>query len=330
MIYQMTFAIITVALVAGSVADRMRFSAFLVVLRVLAAAGLCADRALGLGRRLPRQLRRDRFRRRHWWCISMPASPDWSRPMWSASGAATAAKILSPHDLTLAVIGTGLLWVGWFGFNGGSALGANSRAAMAIVATHLAASTGAFTWMALEWWTRGKPSVLGMISGAVAGLGTITPASGFVLPMQAVLIGLIAGAVCFWACTWLKIKMRLRRLARRVRRARRRRLDRHLARRRAGGRRAVGEPRTAGRRAWPDRRQSAAGAGAALRRSSSPCCGRACSPSSSSRSSARWCRCGCARRTRSSASTSASTARRCNKTGRIRLCGPKNMRLGHD
>jgi Amt family ammonium transporter len=113
---------------------------------------------------------------------------------------------LSPHDLTLAVIGTGLLWVGWFGFNGGSALGANSRATMAIVSTHLAASAGAFTWMALEWWMRGKPSVLGMISGAVAGLGTITPASGFVLPMQAVLIGLIAGAVCFWACTWLKVR----------------------------------------------------------------------------------------------------------------------------
>jgi len=114
---------------------------------------------------------------------------------------------LSPHDLTLAVIGTGLLWVGWFGFNGGSALGANSRAAMAITSTHLAASAGAFTWMVLEWRIRGKPSVLGMISGAVAGLGTITPASGFVMPMQAVLIGVIAGAVCFWACTWLKIKL---------------------------------------------------------------------------------------------------------------------------
>ena len=114
---------------------------------------------------------------------------------------------LAPYDLTLAVIGTGLLWVGWFGFNGGSALGANSRAAMAIVSTHLAASAGAFTWMALEWWTRGKPSVLGMISGAVAGLGTITPASGFVLPMQGLLIGIIAGAICFWACTWLKLKL---------------------------------------------------------------------------------------------------------------------------
>ena len=113
----------------------------------------------------------------------------------------------APFDLSLAVIGTGLLWVGWFGFNGGSALGANSRAAFAIVATHLAAATGALTWMAIEWWTRGKPSVLGMISGAIAELGTITPASGFVLPWQGVVIGLIAGTVCFYACTWLKLRL---------------------------------------------------------------------------------------------------------------------------
>jgi Amt family ammonium transporter len=110
----------------------------------------------------------------------------------------------APYDLSLAVIGTGLLWVGWFGFNGGSALGAGSRAVFAIVATHLAASMGALTWMVLEWWTRGKPSVLGMISGAVAGLGTITPASGFVLPWHGLVIGLIAGSFCFWACTKLK------------------------------------------------------------------------------------------------------------------------------
>jgi Amt family ammonium transporter len=206
MIYQMTFAIITVALVAGSVADRLRFSAYLlfcgfwlmlvyvpiahwvwgggflgsfglldfaggtVVHLNAGVAGLTAAYVLGARR-------------------------------------GYGSENLAPYDLTLAVIGTGLLWVGWFGFNGGSALGANSRAAMAIVSTHLAASAGAFTWMALEWWTRGKPSVLGMISGAVAGLGTITPASGFVLPMQAVLIGLIAGALCFWACTWLKTKI---------------------------------------------------------------------------------------------------------------------------
>jgi len=106
------------------------------------------------------------------------------------------------------VIGTGLLWVGWFGFNGGSAFGANSRAVMAIIATHLAACAGALTWGAIEWATRRKPSVLGMISGAVAGLGTITPASGYVAPWHGIVIGIIAGALCFWACTTLKQRLR--------------------------------------------------------------------------------------------------------------------------
>jgi Amt family ammonium transporter len=115
---------------------------------------------------------------------------------------------MAPYDLSLAVIGTGLLWVGWFGFNGGSALGANSRAGFAVVATHLAACAGVLTWMALEWWDRGKPSVLGMISGAVAGLGTITPASGYVLPWHGIVIGIVAGTICYWACTKLKTKCR--------------------------------------------------------------------------------------------------------------------------
>jgi len=205
MIYQMTFAIITVALVAGSVADRLRFSAFvlfcvfwLILVYVpiahwvwgggfLGGAGVI-DFAGGLVVHLNAGV-----------AGLVAAYVVGTRRGYGSEN-------LAPFDLSLAVIGTGLLWVGWFGFNGGSALGANSRAAMAIVSTHLAASAGAFTWMALEWWTRGKPSVLGMISGAIAGLGTITPASGFVLPMQGVLIGVIAGAVCFWACTWLKLK----------------------------------------------------------------------------------------------------------------------------
>jgi len=206
MIYQMTFAIITVALVAGSVADRMRFSAFLLfcVFWLLLVYVPIAHWVWGGG------------------FLGSYGVIDFAGGLVVHLNAGVAGLVaayvvgkrrgygsenLSPHDLTLAVIGTGLLWVGWFGFNGGSALGANSRAAMAITSTHLSASAGAFTWMALEWWTRGKPSVLGMISGAVAGLGTITPASGFVLPMQAALIGLVAGAVCFWACTWLKMKI---------------------------------------------------------------------------------------------------------------------------
>jgi ammonium transporter, Amt family len=206
MIYQMTFAIITVALVAGSVADRLRFSAFLLfcALWLLVVYVPIAHWVWGGG------------------FLGTYGLIDFAGGTVVHLNAGIAGLVaayvlgarrgygsenLAPYDLALAVIGTGLLWVGWFGFNGGSALAANSRAAMAIVATHLAASTGAFTWMALEWWTRGKPSVLGMISGAVAGLGTITPASGFVLPMQAVFIGLVAGGFCFWACTWLKLKI---------------------------------------------------------------------------------------------------------------------------
>ena len=206
MVYQMTFAVITVALVAGSVADRFRFSAFLL---------FCALWLLLVYVPIAHWIWGGGFLGRY-------GVIDFAGGLVVHLNAGVAGLIaayvigkrrgygsenLSPYDLTLAVIGTGLLWVGWFGFNGGSAFGANARAALAITSTHLAASAGAFTWMALEWWTRGKPSVLGMISGAVAGLGTITPASGYVMPMQGVLIGLIAGGVCFWACTWLKLKL---------------------------------------------------------------------------------------------------------------------------
>jgi Amt family ammonium transporter len=203
MLYQMTFAIITVALVAGSVADRMRFSAYLLfsvgwfmfvyiplahwvwgggflgVMGVLDfAGGLVVHLSAGVGGLVAAKV----MGRRHGY----------------------GTENLSPFDLSLAVVGTGLLWVGWFGFNGGSALAANSRAVMAIIATHLAACSGALTWGAIEWTIRRKPSVLGMISGAVAGLGTITPASGFVAPWHGIVIGVIAGLACFWACTSLK------------------------------------------------------------------------------------------------------------------------------
>jgi ammonium transporter, Amt family len=201
--YQMTFAIITVALVSGSVADRMRFSAW-----VLFAIGWLLVVYVPIA---------------HWvWgngFLMKYGILDFAGGTVVHLNAGVAGLVaayvlgprrgygsenLAPYELSLAVIGTGLLWVGWFGFNGGSALGANSRAAMAIVATHLAACMGALTWMALEWLTRRKPSVLGMISGAIAGLGTITPASGFVAPWHGIVIGLTAGALCFWACTKLK------------------------------------------------------------------------------------------------------------------------------
>ena len=203
MFYQMTFAIITVALVAGSVADRMRFSAFVwfAALWLLFVYVPIAHWVWGGG------------------FLGTAGILDFAGGTVVHLNAGVAGLVaayvigkrygygtdnFAPHDLSLAVIGTGLLWVGWFGFNGGSALGSGSRAVFAIVATHLAASMGALTWMVLEWWTRGKPSVLGMISGAVAGLGTITPASGFVLPWHGLVIGLIAGTFCFWACTKLK------------------------------------------------------------------------------------------------------------------------------
>jgi Amt family ammonium transporter len=203
MIYQMTFAVITVALVAGSVADRMRFSAFVwfAMLWLLIVYAPIAHWVWGGG------------------FLMTGGVLDFAGGLVVHLNAGIAGLVaalvignrhgyghdnFSPFNLALAVIGTGLLWVGWFGFNGGSALGAGSRAVFAIVATHLAAAVGALTWMAIEWWTRGKPSVLGMISGAIAGLGTITPASGFVLPWHAIIIGLLAGSICYWACTWLK------------------------------------------------------------------------------------------------------------------------------
>ena len=207
MAYQMTFAIITCALVAGSVADRMRFDAFLAfcILWLMIVYVPSAHWVWGGG------------------FLGAMGLLDFAGGTVVHINAGIAGLVaayvlgprlgygrenLAPFDLSLAVIGTGLLWVGWFGFNGGSALAANSRAVMAIVATHLAACSGAFIWMALEWYERKKPSVLGLISGAVAGLGTITPASGYVLPWHGLVIGLIAGGVGYWACT--KLKQRLK------------------------------------------------------------------------------------------------------------------------
>jgi Amt family ammonium transporter len=201
--YQMTFAIITCALIGGAVADRMKFSAFVwfCILWLFIVYVPSAHWVWGGG------------------FLAKLGVLDFAGGTVVHINAGVAGLVaaltlgsrqgygrenLAPFDLSLAVVGTGLLWVGWFGFNGGSALGAGSRAVFAIVATHLAACAGALVWSALEWAQRGKPSVLGMISGAVAGLGTITPASGYVLPWHGVVIGLIAGGVCYWCCTSLK------------------------------------------------------------------------------------------------------------------------------
>ena len=202
--YQMTFAVITCALVAGSVADRLKFSAFLIfstvwlfVVYVPSAHWVWGGGFLA-----------------NWGLIDF-AGGTVVHINAGIAGLVAALMLgkrqgygrdnLAPFDLTLAAIGTGLLWVGWFGFNGGSALSAGSRAIFAIVATHLAASAGAVMWSALEWIERGKPSVLGVISGAVAGLGTVTPASGYILPWHGVVVGLIAGATCYYFCTRVKI-----------------------------------------------------------------------------------------------------------------------------
>lgn len=113
---------------------------------------------------------------------------------------------MPPHNLTYTALGAALLWFGWFGFNGGSELASDGVAASAFAATHFSAAAGAIAWAAMEWILRGKPSVLGASSGAVAGLVCITPASGYVTPMPAIIMGLAAGVVCFYACTWLKGK----------------------------------------------------------------------------------------------------------------------------
>jgi Amt family ammonium transporter len=115
-------------------------------------------------------------------------------------------EAMKPHSLVLSVVGASLLWVGWFGFNAGSALAASGLATSAFVATHFAAATAAIGWMLAEWLHQGKPSMLGGISGAVAGLVAITPASGFVKPMPALLIGFLAGIFCFWMATAVKRK----------------------------------------------------------------------------------------------------------------------------
>jgi Amt family ammonium transporter len=116
---------------------------------------------------------------------------------------------MPPHNMTMAVTGACLLWVGWFGFNAGSALAADGTAGMAMLVTHVGAATGSLAWLLCEWLRYGKPSVLGIVTGMVAGLGTITPASGFVGPMGAIAIGAIAGVTCFAATSWMKRSLRI-------------------------------------------------------------------------------------------------------------------------
>jgi Amt family ammonium transporter len=208
MLFQMTFAIITPALIIGGFAERMKFSAVM----LFSGAWLLLVYAPIT----------------HWvwgggWLAQLGLY-DFAGGtvvhITAGVAALVAAKVLGPrkgflnsailpHNLTMTVTGAGMLWVGWFGFNGGSALGANGTAAMAILVTHLAASMGAMTWAAIEWIKFGKPSALGIVTGMVAGLGTITPASGSVGPGGALVIGLLAGIVCFYSTVYIKQKLKI-------------------------------------------------------------------------------------------------------------------------
>ncbi|ENX16893.1 hypothetical protein F895_01351 [Acinetobacter sp. CIP 64.2] len=203
-IFQMTFAIITVAIISGSIADRMKYSAFMAFVAVwviLVYAPIT-----------------------HWvwaadgWLFKAGAL-DFAGGTVVHINAGVAGLVaaymlgkrtglgresMAPHNLTLTVIGASLIWVGWFGFNGGSALGAGARASMAILVTQVAAAAAAFSWLIVERLIRGKASVLGGASGAVAGLVVITPAAGFVGVGGALIMGLIGGVVCFWGITALK------------------------------------------------------------------------------------------------------------------------------
>ncbi len=203
MLFQMTFAIITPALIIGAFAERMKFSAMLIfsaVWLVLVYAPVT-----------------------HWvwgggWLADMGVY-DFAGGIVVHITAGVAALVaavvlgprkgfprtaMPPHNMTMTITGAGMLWVGWFGFNGGSALAANGDAAMAMLVTHIAAATGAMTWTAIEWKRFGKPSALGAVTGMVAGLGTITPASGFIGPGGALLLGVLAGGVCFGATQYIK------------------------------------------------------------------------------------------------------------------------------
>ncbi len=202
-IFQMTFAIITPALIVGGFAERMKFSAMLLFCTIwvlVVYSPIC-----------------------HWvwgggWLGQMGLQ-DFAGGTVVHITAAVAALVaalvmgprkgfghtaMPPHNLTMTLTGAGMLWVGWFGFNAGSAVAADNSAAMAMLVTHLSASAGALAWMTMEWVRHGKPSALGIVTGMVAGLGTITPASGSVGPAAAVLIGLTAGVVCYFATISIK------------------------------------------------------------------------------------------------------------------------------
>jgi len=201
MLFQLMFAAITPALIMGAVAERMKFSALL-LFTVLWSLVIYVPVA-------------------HWiwgggWLGKMGALDFAGGAVVHITSGVSAlvcaivlgkrkghgSDYMAPHNLPFTLLGTGLLWFGWFGFNAGSALGANGLAGSTFLATHAAAATGALVWMGVEWLHRGKPTVLGVASGAVAGLATVTPASGYIGPFSAIIIGIFAGILCYFAVVW--------------------------------------------------------------------------------------------------------------------------------
>ena len=212
MIYQLMFAIITPALICGAYAERMKFSAMLIFSLGWLLLVYCpmAHMVWGKGG-LFNAFMGGKF-------AALDFAGGTVVHVSSGVSALVAALVLGkrhgyghtpmvPHSVVLSVIGAALLWVGWFGFNAGSALSAGGLASTAFINTHFAAAAATLGWMFVEWMRTGKPTVLGAISGAVAGLVVITPAAGFTLPMYAILMGFIGGVVCFFSATWMKHKL---------------------------------------------------------------------------------------------------------------------------
>jgi Amt family ammonium transporter len=202
--FQLTFAIITPALVVGAFAERMKFSAMLLFSALwltLVYLPVCHWVWAADGWLLKKNLL-DFAGGTVVHTTCGVAALVCALVLGKRSGFPTAA--LMPHNMTMTAMGAGMLWVGWFGFNAGSALAANGNAGMALLATHVSAAAGALAWMTIEWLRYGKPSVLGVVTGLVAGLATITPASGYVGPGGALVIGAVAGLVCFAATNYMK------------------------------------------------------------------------------------------------------------------------------
>jgi Amt family ammonium transporter len=207
MIYQAMFAIITPALISGAFAERMKFSTFLVfsLLWATLVYNPLAHWVWGVGGWM-RNLGALDFAGGTVVHISSGVSA-LAAALYMGKRIGYGREPMPPHNLPMTVLGAGILWFGWFGFNGGSALASNGLAVNAFVVTHLAAAAATLTWMAVEWSHRGKPTVLGAVSGAVAGLVVITPASGFVGPISAILIGIGGGFVCYFGAVILKNKL---------------------------------------------------------------------------------------------------------------------------